>query len=130
MEPMILEGPVLIFDKPSMNGFVFPKGSIIEIPEKIPVVWDYKFGNPELVIGFAELDIRDDCIWATVMSTNELFRQIMKDRERIFCGGYYYNSVISHSDNNGLRVVTKAKLLGLGVYEAGDEFLYLKVKEK
>ena len=35
MEPMILEGPVLIFDKPSMNGFVFPKGSIIEIPEKI-----------------------------------------------------------------------------------------------
>ena len=84
MEPMILEGPVLIFDKPSMNGFVFPKGSIIEIPEKIPVVWDYKFGNPELVIGFAELDIRDDCIWATVMSTNELFRQIMKDRERIF----------------------------------------------
>lgn len=101
-----------------------------KIPEKNPVVWDYSFGNPELVIGFAELDIRDDCIWATVMSTNELFRQIMKDRERIFCGGYYYNSVISHSDNNGIRVVTKAKLLGLGVYESGDEFLYLKVKEK
>ena len=97
MEPIILEGPVLIFDKPSINGFVFPKKSVIEMPEKIPVVWDYSFGNPELVIGFAELDIRDDCIWATVMSTNELFRQIMKDRERIFCGGCYYNSVISLS---------------------------------
>lgn len=129
MEPMILEGPVLIFDKPSMNGFVFPKKSIIEIPEKIPVVCNYAFGNPKSVMGFAELDIRDDCVWATVMSTNEIFRQIMKDRERIFCGGYYYD-VISHSDNNIIRVVTKAKLRGLSVYEAGDEFLYLKVKEK
>lgn len=34
MEPIFLEGPILIFDKPSINGFVFPKKSVIEMPEK------------------------------------------------------------------------------------------------
>ena len=125
---MILQGPILIFDKPSCNNFVIPKTCDITIPDKIPVVWSYDFVNPELTLGFAELDVKEDRIVATVESENELLKQIMKDRTRICCGGYY-SCVNSKTPYVGLRYVLSCTLRGLGLYESGDDFIYLEVKE-
>ena len=84
MEEMILTGPILIFDKPSRNNFVIPKTCKIEFPEKIPVVWDYNFSDPEYVLGFASLEILKDRIVSTVTVTNDLFKQLMEEEKKSF----------------------------------------------
>jgi hypothetical protein len=126
MEEMILTGPILIFDKPSINNFMIPKTCKIEFPEKIPVVWDYNFNDPKNVLGFASLEILKDRIVATVTVTNDLFKQLMKEEKRIFCGGSYVG-IKSKVNDDGLIIVQEAKLRGLGAYLAGDEFLYLEL---
>ena len=125
---MMLEGILLEFGSTSMNKFIIPKECDITIPEYIPVVWNYNFGCPEYVIGNAEVEVLEDRIKVTVKSSNVLFNEIMKDRKRILCGGFW-NSITSHFDENGVRIVEKANLKGIGVYEKGDENLYLEIKE-
>nr|WP_296955098.1 hypothetical protein [uncultured Mediterraneibacter sp.] len=126
---MILQGPILIFDKPSCNNFVIPKTCDITIPDKkLPVAWSYDFVNSEMTLGFAELDVKEDRIVATVESGNELLKQIMKDRRRICCGGYF-NCVKVKTPYVGLQYVLSCTLRGLGLYESGDDFIYLEVKE-
>lgn len=49
---MILEGPVAVYDRVSINNFVITKYTEIDYPEKIPVVWNYEFDDHELVLGF------------------------------------------------------------------------------
>ena len=125
---MMLEGILLEFGSTSMNKFIIPKECDITIPEYIPVVWNYIFGCPEYVIGNAEVEVLEDSIKVTVKSSNVLFNEIMKNRKRILCGGFW-NSITSHFDENGVRIVEKANLKGIGVYEKGDENLYLEIKE-
>ena len=125
---MILEGPVLIYGRVSLNNFVLNDSTIINYPEKIPVVWNYEFGNPELVLGYAEISKVENGLWATVHVSNELLKCIMHDRGKIYCGGYYPYPK-SHTLSDGVRCIDKANLTALGVYLAGDDWLYLKVKE-
>lgn len=125
---MILEGPVLIYGRVSLNNFVLNDSTIINYPEKMPVVWNYEFGNPELVLGYAEISKVENGLWATVHVSNELLKCIMHDRGKIYCGGYYPYPK-SHTLSDGVRCIDKANLTALGVYLAGDDWLYLKVKE-
>ena len=53
---MILEGRILLFDEVNKNMDIFPKNCKIDIPEKVPLTWDF---NHEKVIGFSEV-IKDD----------------------------------------------------------------------
>ena len=86
---MMLEGILLEFGSTSMNKFIIPKECDITIPEYIPVVWNYNFGCHEYVIGNAEVEVLEDRIKVTVNSSNVLFNEIMKDRKRILCGGFW-----------------------------------------
>lgn len=124
---MILEGPVLIYGRVSLNNFVLNDSTIINYPEKMPVVWNYEFGNPESVLDYAEISKVENGLWATVHVSNELLKCVMHDRGKIYCGGYYLCHK-SHTLSDRVRCVDKANLMALGVYETGDEWLYLKVK--
>lgn len=126
---MILEGPVLIYGRVSNNKFVLNDSTIINYPEKIPVVWNYEFDNPKLVLGYAKISKVENGLWATVHVSNELLKCVMHDRGKIYCGGYYLCPK-SHTLSDGVRYVDKANLMALGVYETGDEWLYLKIKEE
>ena len=127
MEEMVLTGPVLIFDKPSINNFMIPKTCKIEFSQKLPVVWNYHFNNPEDVLGFTDtLEVLKDRIVATVTVTNDFFKQLMKEEKRMLCCGYYVG-VKSKVNKNGLKIIQEAKLYGLSVYLAGDEFIYLEL---
>lgn len=126
---MVLEGPVLIYGHVSRNNFVLTDSTIINYPEKIPVVWNYEFGNPELVLGYAEISKVDNGLCATVTITNEIFESVMYNQGKVYCGGYYRCNK-SHVLSDGVRCVDKANLLALGIYIAGDDWLYLKVKEE
>lgn len=126
---MTLEGPVLVYDRVSHNNFVIHESTELNVPEKIPVAWDYKFENPELVLGVATLHKEGNVMLATVNVTNELFKQIIQDRGKIYCGGRYKCVKTHKMSDSVITHVDKAELCGLGIYESGDEFLYLKVKE-
>lgn len=126
---MILEGPVAVYDRVSINNFVITKYTEIDYPEKIPVVWNYEFDDHELVLGFAEISKVENGSWATVHVTHELFKSIILDRGKICCGGYYRN-VEFRTWHDGVIYVDKAELPALGVYESGDEWVYLKIKEE
>lgn len=126
---MILEGPVLIYGRVSLNNFVLNDSTIMNYPEKMPVVWNYEFGNPELVLGYAEISKVDSGLWATVTITNERFKSVMLNQGKVYCGGYYRCNK-SHTLSDGVRCVDKANLLALGIYLAGDDWLYLNVKEE
>ena len=49
---MILEGRILLFDTVNRNGDIFPKDCKINIPEKVPLTWDF---NHKEIIGFAKV---------------------------------------------------------------------------
>ena len=53
---MILEGRILLFNNVSKNGDIFSKDCKIDIPEKVPLMWNF---NHEKVIGFANVT-KDD----------------------------------------------------------------------
>lgn len=106
---------------------VITKGTEIDYPEKIPVVWNYEFDGPESVLDYAEISKVENGLWATVHVSNELLKCVMHDRGKIYCGGYYLCHK-SHTLSDRVRCVDKANLMALGVYETGDEWLYLKVK--
>lgn len=126
---MILEGPVAVYDRVSINNFVITKDTEINYPEKIPVVWNYEFDDSESVLDYAEISKVENGLWATVHVSNELLKCVMHDRGKIYCGRYYLYPK-SHTLSDGVRCVDKANLMALGVYETGDEWVYLKIKEE
>lgn len=126
---MVLEGPVAVYDRVSINDFVITKDTEINYPEKIPVVWNYEFDGPESVLDYAEISKVENGLWATVHVSNELLKCVIHDRGKIYCGGYYLCHK-SHTLSDRVRCVDKANLMALGVYETGDEWLYLKIKEE
>ena len=53
---MILEGRILLFDTVNGSRDIFAKDCKIDIPEKVPLTWNF---DHEKVIGFAKV-IKDD----------------------------------------------------------------------
>ena len=128
---MILEGRILLFDTVNKNRDIFPKDCKIDIPEKVPLTWDF---NHEKVIGFAEV-IKDD---KGLVAKAETFSNEMigvEDLSSIFedgkfgTGGFYTN-VKKHSDGSFI-VVDEAKLreVALVLAPVNDEYSFEIVKE-
>ena len=67
-----LEGRILLFDTVNINKDIFPKTCKIDIPEKVPLTWDFQH---EKVIGFAKVtkDKRGLIVEAETF-TNEFIR--------------------------------------------------------
>lgn len=128
---MILEGRILLFDTVNNNRDIFSKDCKIDIPEKVPLTWDF---NNEKVIGFAEV-IKDDkgLVAKAETFSNEMIgvedlRSVFEDG-KIGAGGYYIN-IKKHSDGSFI-VVDEAKLreVALVLAPVNDEYLFEIVKE-
>ena len=128
---MILEGIILIFDTRSDEGCVFTKETKMSHPEKIPVAWNFEFNNLSLIVGTAEVHVSDNCLIATITTTNPMFEQIMSDREFARCGGCFLRCK-EHVSDYGDSVIDDAILWGIGVsVEDIDHGLFcLTVKEE
>ena len=105
-----LEGRILLFEKKKKNRDIFYKDCKIDIPEKVPLTWDF---NHKKVIGFAKV-IKDDkgLVAKAETFSNEIIG--VKDLSSIFedgkiGAGGYYTHVKKHSDGSFI-VVDKAKL--------------------
>ena len=90
---MILEGRILLFDTVDKNRNRFSKDCKIDIPEKVPLTWNF---NHEKVIGFAKA-IKDDKGLVAKVETfsNEMIgvenlNSIFEDG-KLGAGGFYTN---------------------------------------
>lgn len=129
---MILEGRILLFDEVNKNMDIFPKNCKIDIPEKVPLTWDF---NHEQVIGFANVTKDDKGLIAKAETfSNEIIgvedlSSIFED-EKFGAGGFYIN-VKKHNDRS-LIVVDEAKLreIALVLDPVNEEYYFEIVKEK
>ena len=129
---MILEGRILLFNTVSKNGDIFSKDCKIDIPEKVPLTWNF---NQEQIIGFANVTKDDKGLVAKAETfSNEIIgvedlSSIFED-EKFGAGGFYIN-VKKHNDRS-LIVVDEAKLreISLVLDPVNEEYYFEIVKEK
>ncbi|MBQ8829670.1 MAG: hypothetical protein IJ022_06225 [Burkholderiaceae bacterium] len=111
---MKLTGRLLLFDKKDLNNTIFPKDCKISIPEKCPVLMEYRRFDPSDCIGRATVE-RDDkglsCDLDVWRFDPEQMRSVFNDE--IFVGGFY-NGVESHNED-GIRVIDKMNLQAVSI---------------
>ena len=107
---MILEGRILLFDAENKSGDVFSKDCKIDIPEAVPLTFDF---NPHQVIGFANVTRDDKGLFAKAETfSNEIIgvedlNPIFEDG-KIGAGGFY-NLIKKHNEGSTMKV-DEAKL--------------------
>ena len=129
---MILEGRILLFDTVDKNRNRFSEDCKIDIPEKVPLMWDF---NHEEIIGFAEVTQDNKGLVARAETfSNEMIG--VEDLSSIFedgkigAGGYYTNLKM-HNDGSFI-VVDEAKLseVSLVLCPVNDEYSFEIMKEE
>ena len=129
---MILEGRILLFNNVSKNGDLFSKDCKIDIPEKVPLTWNF---NHEKVIGFANVTKDDKGLSAKAETfSNEMIG--VEDLSSIFedgkfgAGGFYTN--VKMHNNGSSIVVNEAKLRELALVSdpVNEEYSFEIVEEK
>ena len=129
---MILEGRILLFNNVSKNGDIFSKDCKIDIPEKVPLTWNF---NHEKVIGFANVTKDDKGLIAKAETfSNEMIG--VEDLSSIFedgkfgAGGFYTN--VKMHNNGSSIVVNEAKLREVALVSdpVNEEYSFEIVEEK
>ena len=129
---MILEGRILLFNNVSKNGDIFSKDCKIDIPEKVPLTWNF---NNEKVIGFANVTKDDKGLIAKAETfSNEMIG--VEDLSSIFedgkfgAGGYYTN--VKMHNNGSSIVVNEAKLREVALVSdpVNEEYSFEIVEDK
>lgn len=112
-----MEGRLLLFDKPSMNGILFPKDCEITFPEKVPVVYEFQFDKPGAVIGNAIVTKDEKGLLCDVELTN-FDRDVLRNYffDKLFVGGYYHKVKLRLPEKrftDGVTIVDKATLAAI-----------------
>lgn len=128
---IIFEGRALLFDSVNKQGtFSFAKDCKIEIPKKVPLLWNFEFEDPEKVLGFASLR-KDDKGLLCRCELKDSLDNIFKEDE-YFVGGYYTG--IKYCMENKLIMVTSCRVKALSILpegmQADDNLIVRKVKEE
>lgn len=129
---MILEGRILLFNNVSKNGDIFSKDCKIDIPEKVPLTWNF---NHEQIIGFANVTKDDKGLVARAETFSnekvgvEDLSSIFKDGK--FGAGGYYSNVKMHNNTSSI-VVDEAKLreVALVLDPVNEEYSFEIVEDK
>ena len=129
---MILEGRILLFNTVSKNRDIFSKDCKIDIPEKVPLTWNF---NHEKVIGFANVTKDDKGLSAKAETfSNEMIG--VEDLSSIFedgkfgAGGFYTN--VKMHNNGSSIVVNEAKLREVALVSdpVNEEYSFEIVEDK
>ena len=129
---MILEGRILLFDTVDKNRNRFSKDCKIDIPEKVPLTWNF---NHEKVIGFAKA-IKDNKGLVAKVETfsNEMIgvenlNSIFEDGK--FGAGGFYTNIKKHNDGSFI-VIDEAKLceVALVLAPVNEKYSFEIVREE
>ena len=127
---MKLQGRILLFDEVNLNNDIFSKACNLIIPEKVPLLLDFK--HP---IGVAEVS-KDELgllVTAETFSNEEIGIEnlsVVFENGKIGAGGYY-NCVKIHKDRN-FTIIDAAKLWGVALVltPVSDKYYLEIVAEK
>ena len=129
---MILEGRILLFDTVDKNRNRFSKDCKIDIPEKVPLTWNF---NHKKVIGFAKA-IKDNKGLVAKVETfsNEMIgvenlNSIFEDGK--FGAGGFYTNIKKHNDGSFI-VIDEAKLceVALVLAPVNEKYSFEIVREE
>ena len=126
-----MKGRLLLFDKPTSNKTLFPKDCEIAYAEKVPVVWEFRFNDPESVMGSGYV-MRDDkgLICEAEITPSDVIVDILREFDGELPIGGYYSRVKSHQ-GNPLRVFDSGHLTCIGVtLSPVDEEYRMRAVEK
>lgn len=113
---IIFEGRALLFDSVNKRGtHSFSKDCKIEIPEKVPVLWNFDFEDPEKVLGFASLKKDDDGLLCRC-ELRDSFSDIFNE-DKYFVGGYY--TEVNYQMENKIMIVTSCRVKALSILPEG-----------
>ena len=129
---MILHGRILLFNNVSKNGDIFSKDCKIDIPEKVPLTWNF---NHEQVIGFANVTKDDKGLVARAKTFSnekvgvEDLSSIFEDGK--FGAGGFYTNVKMHNNGSSI-VVDEAKLREVALVSdpVNEEYSFEIVEEE
>ena len=129
---MILEGRILLFDTVDKNRNRFSEDCKIDIPEKVPLTWNF---NHENVIGFAKVIKDDKGLIAKVETfSNEMIgvenlNSIFEDGK--FGAGGFYTNIKKHNDGSFI-VIDEAKLceVALVLAPVNEKYSFEIVREE
>lgn len=115
METIKMKGRLLLFDKPTSNKTLFPKNCEIAYPEKIPVIFEFRFGDPRAAFGSGCV-MRDEkgLICEVEITPGNAVIDILSEFDGEIPIGGFYSPVKSHQEN-GLRVFESGCLRAIGV---------------
>ena len=129
---MKLEGRILLFDTVNINKDIFHKTCKIDIPEKVPLTWNF---NHNQVIGFANVTKDDKGLSAKAETfSNEMIG--VEDLSSVFedgkfgAGGFYTN--VKMHNNGSSIVVNEAKLCEVALVSdpVNEEYSFEIVEDK
>ena len=130
-ETLRLEGRLLLFDTVNKNRDIFPKTCKIDIPKKVPLLWEFQhYGQ---TIGVAEISQDDKglIVKAETFSNNFIGVESLRDvftNGKIGVGGYY--SRLKKHEDDGLIIVDECTLREVSITLAPvHEEYYLKIVE-
>lgn len=110
-----MRGRLLLLDEVDLCNRKFSKDCEITIPEKVPVIRDFRFNDPGSVIGSAIVK-KDERGYICEAEITNFDRDVLREsfHDRFYIGGYYDHVKLSHDDETGVDVVTKATLRCVG----------------
>lgn len=107
---MKLTGKILELGTIDKCNRMFAKDCEITYPERLPVAINYRFSDPDFVL-------RSDAVFmakADINNTVESYDYLEK-HGKLFVGGCY-KPVEMELDDNGDTVITKAHMIGIGIF--------------
>lgn len=110
-----MKGRLLLFDKPTSNKTLIPKDCEIAYPEKIPVIFEFRFGDPNAALGSGCV-MRDEkgLICEVELTRSNGVIDILREFDGEIPIGGFYSHVKSHQEN-GLCVIESGCLRAIGV---------------
>lgn len=98
-----MKGQLLVFDEVDVNGRKFAKDCKIIFPEKIPVCLEFRYSDPNSVIGHSEITRDDNGLSCKVsLNTNSM------TEDQYYVGGFYTN--LKHHKEGPINVIDKCTL--------------------
>ena len=115
MDAIKMKGRLLLFDKPTLSKTLFPKNCEVIYPEKIPVIFEFRFGDPRAAFGSGCV-MRDEkgLICEVELTRSDVLIDILHEFNGDIPIGGFYSHVKSHQEN-GLRVFESGCLRAIGV---------------
>ena len=125
-----MKGRLLLFDTLDKTGLFFPKNCELTYPEKVPVIREFSYDDPDAVLGSATVSKDEKGLVCNVELTN-FDRDILRNEfnDEIYIGGYYDAVDSLYADDR--RIITKAALLGVStVFASAHEEMKMKVEKE